>query len=315
MNIFIKKILFFFLFLVIFYPIVLFLWGSYTASSIFPNLISCHGEYSLSHTRFKEAQNFDDVDVLFLGSSHTYRGFDPRIFEKEGIKSFNLGSSSQTPLQTKVLLNRYLEQLNPKLVIYEVYPGTFCIDGVESSLDIILNDENDFNSIKMALFINNIKVYNALIYSIIRDMIGLTSDYNNRPLADGVDHYISGGFVEREIQFNKKINYKSQNWVINEKQIDVFKKNIDYIKERNIKVVLVQAPITQSLYKSYSNNNTFDSLMNSFSEYYNFNDIICLDDSLHFYDNNHLNKIGVELFDNTLINVFKENSFFPQKLY
>ena len=78
-----------------------------------------------------------NVDVLFLGSSHAYRGFDPRIFRKRGYSSFNLGSSAQTPSQTKVWLKRYLKHLNPKIVIYEVYPGTFSSDGIEASLDLV----------------------------------------------------------------------------------------------------------------------------------------------------------------------------------
>ena len=91
--------------------------------------------YGHMYSRISEIKNQEDVDILFLGSSHAYRGFDTRIFLENGYKSFNLGSSAQTPTQTKVLVERYLGSLNPELVIYEVYPKTFTMDGVESSLD------------------------------------------------------------------------------------------------------------------------------------------------------------------------------------
>jgi len=80
------------------------------------------------------------VDILFLGSSHSYRGFNPQYFS--GYKTFNLGSSAQTPIQTNLLLKRYLHQLNPKTIVYEVYPISLSIDGVESSSDIIANDHH-----------------------------------------------------------------------------------------------------------------------------------------------------------------------------
>ena len=39
----------------------------------------------------------------------------------------------------------------------------------------------------------------------------------------------------------------------------------------------------------------------SSAEYYNFNNIMEVDDSLHFYDAHHLNQDGVELFNEKLI--------------
>ena len=63
---------------------------------------------------------------------------------RNNLKTFNLGSSSQTPIQTKMLLDEHLDRLNPKLVVFEVYPVVFQLEGVESALDFIANTE--FNS-------------------------------------------------------------------------------------------------------------------------------------------------------------------------
>ena len=144
MKNFISNTVLFLLFLSIFYSTFLIIWVHYAPSRFKPNIIYNMGSYGFMYSRLSEIKNYENTNILFLGSSHAYRGFDTRIFLDKGLKSFNLGSSSQTPLQTKVLLKRYLERLNPKLVIYEVYPETFTIDGVESSLDIIANDKNDF---------------------------------------------------------------------------------------------------------------------------------------------------------------------------
>lgn len=70
---------------------------------------------------------------------------------------------------------------------------------------------------------------------------------------------------------------------------------------KHIKLILVQAPVTNSYYKSIKNNQQLDAFFTSIAEYYNFNKIMKLSDTLDFYDSNHLNQIGVEKFNKELI--------------
>ena len=44
-------------------------------------------------------------------------------------------------------------------------------------------------------------------------------------------------------------------------------------------------------------------IFNNSSEYYNFNTLLNLEDSLHFYDSHHLNQTGVERFNTKLIEI------------
>jgi hypothetical protein len=252
------------------------------------------------YTRLKEVKHTKDVDLLILGSSHAYRSFDTRIFEKNRFKCFNLGSSTQTPLQSEVLLKRYLKPLNPKIVIYEVFPGIFSSDGVESSLDIIANDKNDEESIKMAFEINHLKVYNTLIYAFYRDFFDKNKDYNENIRKED-DLYIKGGYVEKKVKFFKKMTHPQSQWQINPYQLKAFKEVVKILKDRNIKLYLVQAPVTKSLYNSISGNREFDKLMCSYGEYYNFNEHLQLNDSLNFYDAHHLNKYGVDIFNKKIL--------------
>lgn len=46
--------------------------------------------------------------------------------------------------------------------------------------------------------------------------------------------------------------------------------------------------------------------MSKYSSYYNFNERLILNDSLHFYDSNHLNQNGVELFNEELIKMVNQ---------
>jgi hypothetical protein len=209
-------------------------------------------------------------------------------------------------MQTKVLLNRYLNQINPKLIIYEVYNETFSIDGVESSLDVITNDKNDLYSINLAFKMNNIKVYNTLIYGLMREIFGLNSSIVEDEVK-GEDTYISGGYVERNLSFFKNVEYSEQEWVINENQLSAFKEIVRMIKDKRIELVLVNTPVTKSLYNSNPNNHTFDSIMNAQAKYYNFSELLKLDDSLHFYNAEHLNQNGVEIFNRKLIELLSKN--------
>ena len=305
MKSFILNLLKFISFSFVFYIVATFIYGSFAPSKFNPNLKYKMGSYGHLYSRINEIEEYNNVDLLFLGSSHAYRGFDTRIFKKNGYKSFNLGSSAQTPLQTNVLLRRYLESLKPDKVIYEVFPNTFGVDGVESSIDLISNDENDIHSLKMAVSVNNIITYNTFLYSSIRDVFKLDDSFKE-PKLRGKDTYISGGYVEKDMGFYNPVELEKKKIEINEQQFETFKEIIQLLKEKGIDIILVFAPITKSNYSRHTNILEFDSIMSSYSKYYNFNEMMSLNDSLHFYDSHHLNQKGVEIFNKELIKVLNK---------
>jgi hypothetical protein len=299
MKSYLKNIFLFIGILTISYPVLIIFTGFFIPQLFHPNISYKLGAYGHMFTRINEVKRTQSIDILFLGSSHAYRGFDNRNFE--GLKTFNLGSSSQTPIQTQVLLNRYLNNLNPKMIIYEVFPGPFTGDGVESSLDLMSNDKNDYQSIEMALEVNNIKVYNTFIYSVFRDFLNLNQSFLE-PNEKENDTYISGGFVESKIKHYKYHGSTKREWNFNKNQLKAFNENLNLLKQKNIQTILVYAPITKSLYNSYQNNNYVDSLMNSYDlSYYNFNNLVSLNDSIDFNDDNHLNQNGVIKFNEKFI--------------
>ena len=93
---------------------------------------------------------------------------------------------------------------------------------------------------------------------------------------------------------------------MNRKQLNQFEDVVNEIKKRDIELVLVYAPIPRVYYSKFTNNNYFDSLMLTYSEYYNFNEILNLNDSFHFYDYNHLNQSGVRIFNDKLLEILNE---------
>jgi hypothetical protein len=256
--------------------------------------------------RLAEAKTRKNVDILFLGSSHSYRGFDTRIFAKEGLNAFNFGSSAQTPIQTDYLLTKYLDSLKPKLVIYEVYPVTFTIDGLESTMNITTSEKINMDLFSMVIQQKSIKALNTMLLSGCDELFnfGLIKRKNKE-----VEKYISGGYVEQKLEYFDRTPRPRQALEFNESQFKYFEKNLLQLKERNIKYILVQAPYPKTTYNAFTNLDGFDQRMRKYGPYYNFNKCMDLDDSLNFMDDSHLNHNGVVAFNRQLLDTLKSKRY------
>lgn len=157
----------------------------------------------------------------------------------------------------------------------------------------------------MAFELNNIKTYNTLIYAGFADFLNLNKNFVESP-KKGNDTYISGGFVEKEIGYYKYVDQSKKEWKFKEKQLRAFDECLDFLRKKNIKTILVFAPITSRLYNSYTNNKYVDSIFTAYNlEYYNFNELMQLNDSLYFSDAHHLNQNGVKTFNAKLKKILK----------
>jgi hypothetical protein len=282
------------------YVLLVVLIGNFAAGLPGKNLKYRKGGIGFLYSRLHEIDTVKNVDILFLGSSHTYRGFDTRIFRRYGMRTLNLGSSAQSVLQTEVLLRRYLDRIRPAMIVWEISPASLISDGVESSLDIVSNDTNDLWSFAMAARQNHITVYNTLVYSVYLDVFRQNAAFTEgRRKVD--DMYIDGGFVQKDPQTYRIINRAPAEVSINPKQFTSFERCLSLIRESGSRLVMVQAPIARSLYDSYLRHEDFDVQIGAYGPYYNFNEILALHDSTDFYDSDHMNQAGVEQFNTALI--------------
>lgn len=260
--------------------------------------------YGNSYTRFREADTVSKVDVLVLGSSHAYRSFDPRIFKEAGIRIFNLGSSSQSHIQTKRLLDIYLDKIKPKLIIYEVFYSVFSNDGLESQYDLVANLPSNYAMPTSSFQYFDLKLIALECLNFIRSKLNL--DKNSSPIYQvETDQYIKGGYCERiKDTKNRKLNFGIVTFKPIQDQSNSFKENIELIRSRNISLLLIHTPIPNKAYLNFENREAFFDYISSFGNLINGNQLAGdqLNDSLHFYDNNHLNQKGVEIFNQKLLN-------------
>jgi len=306
MKKFLLNLLKFIAFAIPFYVIAICLWSWIMPQFLAKNTRNKLASYGHLYSRVRDVENIKNPDILFLGSSHAYRGFDTRVFAKHGIKAFNLGSSSQSPINTQVFLKQYLDKIQPKFVVYEVYAGTLCTDGVESSLDMLINGKIDKNTVEMSLKVHNLMTYNTLFYGYFRQIFNLNQNIKE-PEKQGDDFYVeNGGFVETTVaRENTSLDFEKSKWELNDKQIQALRENIEILQQRKIPFLLVQTPITKALYNSKTNNKEVDDLLNKLGKYKNFTGSLNFDDRKDFYDDNHMNQKAVVEFNEKFIEYLK----------
>lgn len=284
------------------------IWGTVIPEKFRNNLIYSTGQ-GFMNLRLEEAELIEKIDVLIVGSSHAYRGIDPRRLIDKGIHAFNLGSSLQTPVQTQLLLRKYLRQMNPKLVVFEVGYKTFSSDGVEGAIDLMVNSPDlNWDIVRMAIELNDMTVYNSLAYTFFRKSILNETRQEYLASHSDVDRYVPGGFVERKfLDYEGPTEFKDHVQPVNPLQQICFEETLRYLRTHNVKTILVQTPILYGYYTSIQNIHEYDDYFRrvaSVDGYYNFSDSV-YEETTYFYDHHHLNTTGVERFNDDLINVLR----------
>ena len=250
-------------------------------------------------SRIKDLRNYHDVDLLFLGSSHCYRTFDTRFYRSHGISCFNLGSSNQTPVQTRVLLNAYLDSLSPHYVVFEVHPDIMDQDGIESAVDLLINMPLTCEATRMAWKSGNMKAINTWLYAIYNQKIRhrLESFTEDSIIDDAA--YIPGGYVEiRKKAFEVK-HYPRKDLTIRPEQMAALKDCLSMLKERGIPYMLVEVQDAEQLRSTFKNHDWFEAQMRALGPYrYK---ILPMDDRVHFCNSNHLFIPGIKMFNEDFV--------------
>jgi hypothetical protein len=259
--------------------------------------------------RFKEINKFKNIDILFAGSSHCYRGFNIEYFKQLGLTCFNMGSISQSPLNTFFLLKKYLKNLNPKIIVFEINPVVMRYDGTESCLDLIANTPLNYELVEMMFATKSIFVFNGLLlYYLDLNRIPIQLQHAN---LSPTDIYVSGGFVKStQLKFK---SYVSQEITYDFKHIQFYyiSQILRMMKNKTKKVILVTTPMYSEYVSDITNYSDWSerihSLANNFDcIYIDFNTYSDLQLSHLYYDEDHLNSIGVDLFNKKFYNRMKD---------
>lgn len=257
------------------------------------------GEEGHLNSRVKDIRHYHNVDILFLGSSHCYRTFDTRFFAAHGYTSFNLGSSNQTPIQTYVLLSRYLDSLNPKQVIFEVHPDIMRNDGVESAVNLLCNTPLTPQATRMAFSLHNMKVFNTWLYAVYSQKVCHRLERFHEDTLIRAYRYIPGGFCEVDTNEFVRKRYPPTTLTIAPRQLRALRQCIQLFRDRHIPYTLVEIQDAYQLRRSFTNHPWFEQQMSALGPYHY--QILPMVDTVHFFNSNHLDKPGIQLYNQHLL--------------
>ena len=276
-------------------------------------------ETGLSVLRYHEADTFGKVDLLFLGSSHCYRTFDTKWYGDQGIRSFNLGSSSQPPSITYFLAKKFLKTLDPELVVLEVYSEILRSDGVESLLDQLSNRRMEWNLLQMTASVGGIKAWNGFLVHLL-DFTRESIESRNPGMGPRVGVYVSGGFVQRDLMNISVGSFVGKKTPVNNAQLENLESIIKLVQAQGRKIVLVGQPLPTKTLNAIGDYSEIQVLVQDIGSkygvpFYDFNGLldggpkVDLHDPELFYDNHHLNPAGVAVFNTVFLEVLKHNRY------
>jgi hypothetical protein len=280
------------------------------------------GGENYSLTRFREVQTCGQVDIVFAGPSHSYRGADPRLFAAQGYTSQNLGSTSQTPLNSYYVLQRYLDQLRPKMVLYMLYQTALGLDGMESYYDLLSNTSVDESMVGMTGAMRQPQAWTALLATGVRNFRKPMSSYLQHSNPKREELYIQGGFVQTFEQMpagrlaRLRAPQPQWNYTMDSRQLDYMARCIELVRSHNANFVVCSFPIPVESRAHLANyEKTQQKIVSFLAEkgvaYKDFNSDMSLDTARYYYDEVHLNQAGVEIFNAALIEWLRLQNLLP----
>lgn len=114
----------------------------------------------------------NSIDLLFVGSSHSYCTFNTRLFDHYlKCNSLNLGTDAQSLSVTYSAILEILKKQNPKVIILEIYPigRDSSIIAIRPFLDTMAFSLNKLDLLKIHYLFLNGEIIFLILFIIIAD--------------------------------------------------------------------------------------------------------------------------------------------------
>ena len=254
-------------------------------------------------------QQFDKTkkwDVVVLGSSHAYRGYDPFVFSSYNLKMYNLGTSNQHMMCSYQIIKNHINKDNCKLLILDMFDKVFANNDIESKSDIIQNVDDDETAIATALASNDIRAINMI-----------TLRYFNKtldPLNIDTIGYNNGYLVARKILDPKKKDITKLIWKYkaDQSQKKYLSLLLEYCQKEEITIVAVSHPVPE-IYPMREHNKFLADVNPIFNKYkvpyYDYTNYKGMGKISYYSDPTHLNQIGAIKFNKMLIQDLIKDGF------
>jgi len=258
--------------------------------------------------QYAEFDTTDRWDAIVLGSSHAYRGYDPRVFARRGYHVFNLGSSAQTPMNGYYVLKQCADSAHAGLVIFDMYENAFTQDGLESTSELTQHVPSDAEAWGMAWGTRDLRGLNLMALRYFTKGQGpmfMDSTYRG------------AGFATRKARAPADVRYDvGRPFRMNPMQRRYFQACIELCRTRGVRLVLTTHffPHQSDTAKHALFHHFVDSTAKVHGlRYFDFAYSHQLSDTDHFCDHNHLNEEGARIFNERLVDSLIANGYLPPR--
>lgn len=282
----------------------------------------------------------ENIDIMFLGSSRTYRSVDAYYLTQAlGENVFNVASDSVTYCSLYHLLVELCKTNSPKTVllecssanfkretgfedayIYQLLSGQNQLD-YQTAIDYTYIDSELINFVNYLENFSNGKFIENIIYKVS------SSDISGSVLDTAKSTYIGNGFIyaDAELEEDEEVwlagSYFSNGefwgehcW--NENALIYFYKILDFCNENNIEVLLYYPPFPSAITEKYYKD--FEKFSDSVEEFIkDYSNIKVLDFSKikldyfeleipYFFDGSHVNGDGASILRTIIEDIYLE---------
>lgn len=222
------------------------------------------------HELYERADAGEEIDTLFLGSSHCYRAYDPELYEElTGGTAYNLGSSSQNYDTSYYLLREAARLYDLKTVYLDMYYKFLFMDSEDRDL-VQANIISDYmrpslNKLSFLLTTTEAKNYTNRFFpfrrswqelgdfAYVRENLAKKQAESYRkyePVTVEADQYAGRGFVWSDARLDVDAITWWDNFgkVADDMQLDTtypvsyIEKIVSFCREHDIRLVFVTAP-------------------------------------------------------------------------
>lgn len=308
------------------------------------NYILINDSRSYTRVMFHELYSQDEnIDALFLGSSHCYRSLNPDIIDNIWMQNtFNGGTSSQNLDGSYIILKEAVKRNDIKEVYLEMFyttMGSVYNARTEMTSTYIISDYLKPSFDKLYYMVTSIPKEHYLDAMIkarrnwkkafekdyINNLIRMkeSKEYRNFQYVDnGNESYQGKGYVGNYTSIENDTFYQQEHFTpirenrLSEDDIKYLRKIKNLCDKRDIKLTLFSSPMSNFRLCDVGNYDSYIDQVGSIAnelevEYYDFN--LCKGKYLSltskdYYDDQHLNYAGAEKFSKCFAEFFRSDS-------
>lgn len=262
-----------------------------------------------AHRVFENFSKNEKRDIIIIGTSHAYRGYNPKIFLEHGLKMRALATSSQSLKSSYVIAKCLVNKENCDVVIIDLYERIFSSSSLESTADLVQHLPDNKSALALAWESGDIRALNMFATRLVSK--------NTEPLFDSEVEMKDGfGTSHDTISFPLKKRYYDYTYETMPEQIKYLKKLVRYLQNEGIQVILTECPLPYFV-SDYNHKLFLKDLEPVIKElkvpFYNYAYNSGLNEITLFYDDNHLNHAGVKIYNNRLINDLKQDGLIKKQ--